>query len=394
MSIRGIEDLDLTQRRVLIRVDFNVPLDEDGKVVDDTRIRAALPTIKLAREARARVILMSHLGRPKGKPDPKYSLEPAARRLADLLDDEVILPDDCVGDGVRSLVRSLKDGQLLLLENLRFHKEETAGDESFGSELAALGEVFINDAFGTMHRAHASMAQVPRFVAHKGMGLLVKKEYDSLSRLLQGFRRPFVAVLGGAKVSDKIGVIQALLDRVDVLVVGGAMANTFLAAQGHDMGRSLVETDKLDVAARTLAAAREKKVRVVLPEDVVVVPAISEDLERTVVSADQIPADLMAVDIGPATVARFKEVLAEARTVFWNGPMGVYEVPALRKGTEDVAQAVAQINGFSVVGGGDSVAAVRQSGVTPFISHISTGGGASLEYIEGRELPGFTALKS
>ena len=394
MSIRGIEDLDLTQRRVLIRVDFNVPLDEDGNVVDDTRIRAALPTIKLAREARARVILMSHLGRPKGKPDPKYSLEPAARRLADLLDDEVILPDDCVGDGVRSLVRSLKDGQLMLLENLRFHKEETAGDESFGSELAALGEVFINDAFGTMHRAHASMAQVPRFVAHKGMGLLVKKEYDSLSRLLQGFRRPFVAVLGGAKVSDKIGVIQALLDRVDVLVVGGAMANTFLAAQGHDMGRSLVETDKLDVAARTLAAAREKKVRVVLPEDVVVVPAISEDLERTVVSADQIPADLMAVDIGPATVARFKEVLAEARTVFWNGPMGVYEVPALRKGTEDVAQAVAQINGFSVVGGGDSVAAVRQSGVTPFISHISTGGGASLEYIEGRELPGFTALKS
>jgi phosphoglycerate kinase len=394
MSIRGIEELDLAQRRVLIRVDFNVPLDEDGNVVDDTRIRAALPSIQLAREARARVILMSHLGRPKGKPNPKFSLEPAARRLAELLDDEVILPDDCVGDGVRSLVRSLKDGQIMLLENLRFHKEETAGDESFGSELASLGEVFINDAFGTMHRAHASMAQVPRFVAHKGMGLLVKKEYDSLSKLVQGFRRPFVAVLGGAKVSDKIGVIQALLDRVDALVVGGAMANTFLAAQGHDMGRSLVETDKLDVAARTLKAAREKKVRIVLPEDQIVVSEISADAERTVVGSDRVPADLMAVDIGPATVARFKAVLAEARTVFWNGPMGVYEIPALRKGTEDVAQAVAQISGFSVVGGGDSVAAVRQSGVTPFISHISTGGGASLEYVEGRELPGFTALKS
>ena len=393
-AIKGIEELEIAQRRTLIRVDFNVPMDADGAIIDDTRIRAALPTIRYAREQRAKLILMTHLGRPKGERKPEFSVIPVAERLAELLDDEVIVPDDCIGDGVRSLHRGLRDSQVMLLENLRFHKEETEGDEIFGRELASYGAVFVNEAFGTMHRAHASMAQVPRFVQDKGMGFLVKKEFESLSKLLADYREPFVAVLGGAKVSDKIGVIEALMNRAHTLVIGGAMANTFLAAQGIDMADSLVEVEKLSVARRVLRLAAEKGVRIELPVDHVVTKDIRPEPEIRVVPNGSIPAGTKSVDLGPETIDRFSSAISQARTLFWNGPMGVYEIPALRVGTEKIAAAVADINGFSVVGGGDSVAAVHQSGVTPFISHISTGGGASLEFVEGKELPGFTALRT
>jgi phosphoglycerate kinase len=394
MAIKSIENLELAQRRVLIRVDFNVPQDKEGNIVDDTRIRAALPTIKHARDKRAKVILMSHFGRPKGGPEAKYSLQAVGAHLAELLEDEVVFPDDCVGDGVKSLSLGLKDGQVMLLENLRFHKEEEAGDEEFGRKLAALGNVYVNDAFGTMHRAHASIAVVPKYVQDKAMGFLVAKEYGSLSHLLaENTARPYVAVLGGAKVSDKIGVIKSLLSKVNVLVIGGAMANTFLAAQGVSMGKSLVEAEKIGTARSILDLAREKNVKLLLPVDHVVTTEIKDGAPWDVVANGAIPADRMSVDVGPETLKRFIGAIAEARTLFWNGPVGVYENAVFRKGTEAIARAVSQISGFSVVGGGDSVAAVGLSGVTPFISHISTGGGASLEFIEGQKLPGFAALE-
>jgi len=389
---RSIEDVDLEGRRVFLRVDFNVPLD-GTTVTDDMRIRASLPSIKLAIERGARVVLASHLGRPKGERVAKLSLEPVASKLAELLaSGEVFLADDCIGDGARKVVNDLRDGQVALLENLRFHAGEEADDEGFARELAKLADVYVNDAFGAAHRAHASVSALPAMMREHCAGLLMLRELDALSRLRNEPPHPYVAVLGGAKVSDKIGVLEALLGKVDALVIGGAMANTFLAAQGLSVGRSRVEEDKLPLARSVLQKAEEAKVAVMLPVDVVV----GESLESTtgcVAQVTDIPADAMALDIGPATIAVFRERVMRAEAVFWNGPMGLFERPAFADGTLAMAKALAASPAFTVVGGGDSVAAVRQAGLEERFGHVSTGGGASLEYMEGRRLPGVEALR-
>ena len=389
--IRSITDLALQGRRVFIRVDFNVPLD-GSKLTDDTRIRAALPTIEHALTHEARVIIASHLGRPKGV-EPALSLEPVAARLAELLPGgEVTLTDDCLGDGARKVVSDLREGQVAVLENLRFHAEEEGNDDGFARELARMADVYVNDAFGAAHRAHASVAALPRLIPDRAAGLLMHKELEALSRLRGDVGRPFVAILGGAKVSDKIGVIEALLARVDALLIGGAMANTFLAARGMPVGRSKVEEDKLPLARSVIEKARERHVSLVLPEDVIV--ADSPDASSgELVNVNEIGAGKMALDIGPRTIILFRERLLRAATAFWNGPIGVFENPAFAEGTLAVAQALAACPGFSVVGGGDSVAAVQQAGLTDRYGHISTGGGASLEYLEGRRLPGVEALR-
>jgi phosphoglycerate kinase len=390
-GIRSVEGLDVDGRRVFVRVDFNVPL-EDGKVTDDTRIRAALPTIKLVMERGGRPVIASHLGRPKGKPNPAYSLEPAGARLAELLGAEVLLTDDCIGDGPRKVVSDLRDGQVALLENLRFHDEEEANDENFAKELARLAEVYVNDAFGAAHRAHASVSALPKLMRERGAGLLMQGELEALGKLRDHPPKPYVAVLGGAKVSDKIAVLEALLARVDCLVIGGAMANTFLAAQGHAMGKSLVEEDKLALARTILARAQERGVAILLPSDLVV-GAGTDARSGRVVKLGEIGADDMALDIGPDSVARFSESCAAAQAVFWNGPMGLFENDAFAAGTMGVAQALAKAPGFTVVGGGDSVAAVQQAKLADEFDHVSTGGGASLELLEGRKLPGVEALR-
>ncbi len=391
-GITTVDQLDVASRRVFVRVDFNVPLTPDGKVSDDTRVREALPTIKHLVAAGARVILASHLGRPKKGADPKFSLAPAGERLAELLGQEIVLTDDCVGDGARKVVHDLRDGRVALLENLRFHKEEEANDAGFARELAALTDVYVNDAFGAAHRAHASVDALPKLVGLRAAGFLLRKELNALGRLVDGPERPYVAVLGGAKVSDKIAVIEALLSKVDALIVGGAMANTFLAAQGRAMGKSLVEGDKLATARDVLARATEKKVAVLLPTDLVVADGLDAPA-GDVVGVDGVGASQMALDIGPATVAAFRERLLRAKTVFWNGPMGLFEKAPFSAGTLGVARAIADGAGFSVVGGGDSVAAVQQADLGSRFTHVSTGGGASLELIEGRALPGVEALR-
>lgn len=391
-GILTVDQLDVASRRVFVRVDFNVPLTPDGKVSDDTRVREALPTIKLLVEAGARVILASHLGRPKKGPEARFSLAPAGERLAELLGQEIVLTDDCVGDGARKVVHDLRDGRVALLENLRFHKEEEANDPGFARELAALTDVYVNDAFGAAHRAHASVDALPRLVPVRAAGLLLRKELAALGRLADGPERPYVAVLGGAKVSDKIGVIEALLSKVDALIVGGAMANTFLAAQGRSMGKSLVEGDKLATARDVLARALEKRVAVLLPTDVVVADSLDAPV-GDVVGVEAIGGEQMALDIGPASVAAFRERLLRAQSIFWNGPMGLFERPAFSAGTLGVARAIAEAAAFSVVGGGDSVAAVQQADLAHRFTHVSTGGGASLELIEGRTLPGVEALR-
>ncbi len=392
-GIVAVDALDVASRRVFVRVDFNVPLTEDGRVSDDTRIREALPTIRFLVQAGARVVLASHLGRPKKGRDPKLSLAPAGERLAELLGTEIVLTDDCIGDGARKVVHDLRDGRVALLENLRFHPEEEANDEAFAKNLARLCDVYVDDAFGCVHRAHASVEALPRLVATRGAGFLLLKELKSLGALINAPERPFLAVLGGAKVSDKIGVLEALLQRVDALLIGGAMANTFLAAQGRAMGRSLVEGDKLPIAREILAKAAAKRVTIALPTDVVVATATSAP-EGRVVSVDAVQPDDMALDIGPATVAAFRERLLRARSVFWNGPMGLFEKAPFAQGSLGVARAIAEASAFSVVGGGDSVAAVHQAGLGDRFSHVSTGGGASLELIEGRTLPGVEALRT
>ncbi|HYO57883.1 phosphoglycerate kinase [Archangium sp.] len=393
--IRYIDDMQLTGKRVFIRVDFNVPL-EGKRITDDTRIREALPTLRRALEMGGKVILASHLGRPKG-PDPKLSLEPAASRLSELLGPkhEVLLADDCVGDGVRKLVKDLKDGQVLMLENLRFHKEEEANDDAFARELASFADVYINDAFGTAHRAHASTAGMVPHVKEKGAGLLMRKELEYLGGVMKNPAKPFVAILGGAKVSDKIKVIESLLPKVDALLVGGAMAYTFLKAQGIEVGKSRVEEDKLSLATRMLEAAQRLKTSLVLPIDHICSTEATDKGVAREVADRAIPGDLMGLDIGPKTRAMFSEHIRGAKTVVWNGPMGMFEVEKYAAGTRTVAESMAiNKDAITVVGGGDSAAAVNEMGLGSKLSHVSTGGGASLEFLEGRELPGVKALET
>jgi phosphoglycerate kinase len=394
MAIKKISELDIGGRRLFIRVDFNVPLTADGKVSDDTRIRESLPTIRYAIEKGARVILASHLGRPKGKVEKKYSLEPVAARLAELLGADVTLSDEPVGDGARKVVNDLRAGAVALLENLRFSPAEEANDETFSRALASYADVYVNDAFGTAHRAHASTVGMTKFVAEKGMGLLMEREVKFLGKLLGEVERPFVAIIGGAKVSDKIGVLDNLLGRVNQVLIGGAMANTFLKAKGGKLGRSLVEDDKLALARAFLKKAEESNIDVLLPRDAVAAAGTKSESGR-VVQAMAIPEDLAALDIGPETARGFADTISRAKTIFWNGPMGVFESEPFAAGTLAVAQAVAGAVGvLSVVGGGDSVAAIHKSGLADKITHISTGGGASLEFLEGKKLPGLAALES
>jgi phosphoglycerate kinase len=395
MALRTLDALDLAGKRVFIRVDFNVPLDAQGRVTDDARIRAALPTIRHALAKKAKVILGSHLGRPKGKPEDreKYSLEPAAARLSELLKQDVTLADDCVGDGVRKLVRDLKDGQVLLLENLRFHPEEEKNDEAFARELASLADVWVNDAFGTAHRAHASTAGMAAFVKEKAAGFLIQKEVEYLGKALGHPERPFVALVGGAKVSDKIKVLDSLIAKADAVAIGGAMAYTFLKAQGVPVGKSLVEEDKLELARQILDRAAARKVDLLLPVDHVAGAEPKETAERVVVNDRAIPDGLMGLDIGPKTLDRYRQRILSAKTVFWNGPMGLFEQKPWAEGTFGVARAMADSPATTVVGGGDSAAAVEEAGLVDRMKHVSTGGGASLEFIEGRALPGIQVLE-
>lgn len=393
--IRYIDDLQLTGKRVFIRVDFNVPLDEQQHITDDTRIREALPTIRRAIQMGGKVILASHLGRPKGA-DPKLSLMPAAQRLTELLgkDHEVVLADDCVGDAVKKAVRELKDGQVLMLENLRFHKEEEANDEGFARELASLADVYVNDAFGTAHRAHASTAGMVPFVKEKAAGYLIRKELEYLGRIVKSPEKPYVAILGGAKVSDKIKVIDNLLPKVDALLIGGAMAYTFLKVEGVEVGKSRVEEDKLAVARKVVESAQRLGVTLALPLDHVCGTSPDAKSEARDVAERAIPKDLMGLDIGPKTREAYKQHIRNAKTIFWNGPMGLFEVDKFAAGTRAVAQAMADNRqATTVVGGGDSAAAVAEFGLADKMTHVSTGGGASLEFLEGRELPGIKALE-
>jgi phosphoglycerate kinase len=389
--IRSVDQMQIEGLRVLLRVDFNCPL-EGGKVADDTRIRAALPTIRHALKERARVVVMSHLGRPGGEPDPSFSLEPVGLRLAELLDADVILADDCVGDGARKVVADLYGGRIAMLENLRFNPGEKGKDEKFAAELASFGDVYVNDAFGVCHRGDASVALVPRLIEQRCAGLNTMRELEALGRLLGEVKRPYAAILGGAKISDKIKVIQAQLERIDALLVGGAMANTFLAAQGHSMGGSLVEEGSFVHARAIIEEARRHSVRVLLPVDLVVSSG-PEDSSGTVVPVDGVPDGKMALDVGPGTLEAFSAEIGKAGTIFWNGPMGLFERPPFDAGTVGVAEAVGRSLAFSVVGGGDSVAAIRQSKLESRFDHISTGGGASLALVGGQEMPGLRALE-
>lgn len=391
MDKKTVRDLDVAGKKVLVRVDFNVPLNDKGEITDDTRITASLPTIQYLLEQKAAVILMAHLGRPKGQVKPELSLAPVAKHLGKLLGKKILFAPDCVGEAAQAAASKLKPGHILLLENLRFHKEEEKNDMEFAEKLASLADLYVNDGFGVSHRAHASVEGVTHFLP-AAAGFLLEKEIQYVGQAVTNPLHPFVAIIGGAKVSDKIGVISNLLDKVDTLLIGGGMANTFLAAQGYKMGKSLVEEDKLDLAKELLAKAKKNKVNMLLPTDLVMAAAFAPDAEHVTEKVNNLNQAYMALDIGAETSKTYAEALADAKMIVWNGPMGVFEMDAFCKGTEAVAKAVAKSRATSIVGGGDSVAAIEKLGLAKRITHISTGGGASLEYLEGKVLPGVAAL--
>ena len=392
MAKKTIEDINVTGKKVLVRVDFNVPLTEDGQVSDDKRIVAALPTIRYLLDHKAKVILCSHLGRPKGKADPKYSLAPVARRLAELLPDTKIrFATDTIGESAKAAIAELQEGEIVLLENVRFHKEETDNDPAFAKALASLADIYVSDAFGTVHRAHASTAGVAAYLPAVA-GFLIGKELGVMGAALEQPERPFVAILGGAKVADKIGVITNLLSKCDSLIIGGGMAYTFLKAKGYEIGDSLLDADSIDLAKSLMQQAADKGVNLLLPVDNVVADRFDADADHKVVKSSEIPAGWQGMDIGPETVALFSKVIIAAKTVIWNGPMGVFEFPAFAEGTKKIAEACAACEGTTIIGGGDSASAVKKLGFADKMTHISTGGGASLEFLEGKELPGVAAL--
>lgn len=391
--IRSVDQLDIAERRVFVRVDFNVPFTADQKIADKTRIEAALPTLKYLVDQGSRLIIASHLGRPQGKVDRRYSLLPVAECLAELLSDPVIFPEHCVGDGVQRLAMELKPGRIMLLENLRFDPGEEANESHFAEQLAAFADVYVNEAFGTLHRAHASTAGMVRHFTEKGAGFLVQQELKVLSQLTENPARPFWAIIGGAKVSDKIGLIERLVNKVDGLILGGGLAFTFLKARGYEVGRSLLEEEKLFVAKRILRKAQAKGVQILLPLDHRVAAELSAEAKVSITDSAAVPPQQMGLDIGPKTVQACIEALQEARTLFWNGPLGCFELPAFAEGTRQVAQAVAKSQAVSIIGGGDSLAALKSLELAGQVTHISTGGGASLAFLEGRDLPGLKALE-
>jgi len=391
MAKKTVQDIEPTGKRVLVRVDFNVPIVE-GKISDNTRLVASLPTIRYLTDKGAKVILCSHLGRPDGQVNPKYSLKPVAAALADLLGRPVAFANECIGPEAEAAVAKLQPGEILLLENLRFHAEEEKNDPEFSKKLASLADIYVNDAFGTAHRAHASTVGVTKFLP-SAAGFLMGKELDFLGGALDNPKRPFVAILGGAKVVDKIPVIEHLLTKVDILLLGGGMAYTFLAAEGMEVGKSLLDKERIPLAKELLARAKSSNVTLALPLDIVVTPELKEEAPRKVVDRSEIPADWMGADIGPDTVRLFSSYICKAKTVVWNGPMGVFEIPPLAAGTLGIARAMADSHATTIVGGGDSAAAVQQMGLAERMTHISTGGGASLEFLEGKVLPGVAALQ-
>lgn len=393
MAVKGIQDIDIKGKKVFFRFDFNVPLGEGGEIKDETRIVRAIPTIRYAINQGARSILSSHLGRPKGERKPELSLRPVAQRIRELLGCDVRFVEDCIGPEVRKAVDTLPEGGVLLLENLRFHPGETRNDPNFARELALLAEVYVNDAFGTAHRAHASTEGVARLLPVRAAGLLMKEELDNLAKAFSNPEKPVVALFGGAKVSDKIAVLKNIMHRMDTVLIGGGMANTFLKAQGATMGASQVEEDLLDIASEMGAAAEKAGCTVVLPSDVVIAERIEQGIPTEVVDVQALPHWAMALDIGPKTVEAFARKIAEAKTIIWNGPMGVFELEAFSRGTMEIARAVTFSGAFSVIGGGDTIRAVQQAKVADKISYISTGGGAFMEFMEGKVLPGIAALE-
>jgi phosphoglycerate kinase len=395
MKKLSIDKVNLKSKIVLVRVDFNVPLDENLKITDDIRITAALPTIKKIMKDGGKTILMSHLGRPKGGPNPKYSLKPVAVRLGELLELDVKFASDCIGDQVKAIVNSMKDGDVLLLENLRFHPEEEKNNPEFAKQLAELGDVYINDAFGSAHRAHASTEGITKFIATSASGYLMQKELDYLGSAVANPLRPFTAILGGSKISGKIDVIENLLPKVDYLLIGGGMAYTFYKAMGYEIGTSLLEAEKLDLAKAMLEKFKNSTAKVLLPKDVVVTNEFKNESPSIIVDAEKIPADKMGLDIGPKTIVEFRDIILNSKTIVWNGPLGVFEFDNYAKGTNEVANslAIATTNGaVTIIGGGDSAAAISKAGLDDKVSHVSTGGGASLEFLEGKTLPGVAAL--
>ena len=391
MNKKTVKDIDLKNKKVLVRCDFNVPMDENKNITDNRRIVAALPTIRYLLEQNCKVVLCSHLGRPKGEFKPEFSLKPVAKELAKLLGQEVIMADDVIGEDAKNKAENLKNGEVLLLENVRFHREETDNDPEFAKKLASFGEVFVNDAFGTAHRAHASTEGVTKYLPAVS-GFLIEKELKFLGEALENPERPFVAILGGSKVSDKIGVIENLLEKVDTLIIGGGMAYTFFKAQGYSVGDSLCEEDKCELALEIMEKAKEKKVKFLLPIDNKIGKEFKPDTESKTVKSTEIPDGWEGLDIGEETIKLYKEELQNAKTIVWNGPLGVFEFDQFAVGTNEIAKALGDINAIKIIGGGDSAAAVEKAGLADKMTHISTGGGASLEFLEGKKLPGIEAL--